>query len=295
MKRLRDILGLVPRTPRIDPTQVRVRELGKELDGLQEQLSAAKRELKEPTRTVEALINVPVIVSAAMISRLWEILEKEPGNPAIVCATVDGRITTWRSLEAALKQANALDREIRVFVIKNERSAEYGRVELYARHGGATEVRVFGEEKKAERLFEALETTILTGIRGTPGYGWFAKHGYRALWAATIIVGAYAFLRGYDALLEPVPGLVAMSVRNPFVAAVIVPVGAGALMWALGHIDRWVRNAIRRYWPMVVVEIGNGEQRDQAAGRVRKTFVAFAVAAVVGALLGLVADLIDAV
>ena len=39
----------------------------------------------------------------------------------------------------------------------------------------------------------------------------------------------------------------------------------GLLCW----VDRHMRAVIRRYWPFVVIEIGNGKQRERVASRVR--------------------------
>lgn len=257
-------------------------EIEEELSKLQGRLVDAKRELVEPTRTIKRTIADPVIVSTTMIGQLWRRLEREKGNPVVVCATADGRITSWRTLDAALEQANALDKEIEAVMIQNERSAAKGGVELYV--GGAVQVRVFGEEEKAERLFADLEARVVTGVRGSPGYCWFARHGHSAGRLVAAVLLAYALAQNVDILGSFLGALAAKAISSPLMFAVGVSVPAAVVVWAVRRADRWMCKAIRRYWPMVVVEIGNGQQREQVAGQVRKAVVSGGGAVAVAAI-----------
>ena len=260
----------------------KLRELEEEVTKLHERLADAQRELVEPTRTIKRTIASPVIVSTAMITKIWKRLEQEKGNPVMICKTADGRITSWRTLDAALDQANAPDKEIEAVWIQNERSAAKGGVELYA--AGVVRVNVFGEEEKAERLFTDLEERIMTGVRGSPGYRWFASYGHSAARLVAIVLVVYTLMKNVDIVASLVEVLAAKVSGSPLIAAVGLPVAAGVVGWTVRRVDGWTGAAIRRYWPIVVVEIGNGKQREKAASQVRKAVVrgggAIAMAAV---------------
>ena len=251
--------------------QSKLREMEGKLATLQKRFADVKRELDEPTRTIKKTIVDPVIVSTEMIAQVWARLEKEPGNPAVICSTTDGRITTWRTLGHALEQANALDRKIAAMMINNERSTASGGVEIYT--AGAVIVRVYGEEKKAESLFADLEAKIISGIRGSPGYGWSAKYGDLAIRSMAAILATYVLVMNLGTLRDLAAQLVVMANSSPLMVAVGILVIAAFVLWSFRRLDRWMYEAIRRYWPMVVVEIGNGKQREQLASRVRGAVV----------------------
>ena len=243
---------------------------------------AAPGTLDETMRTIETTIDVPVVVSVGVIRRRWRILAAQAGSPVIVCGTNDGRVTTWRNLDDALGLANDPGRGIETVSIRSERGAASARVEFFVRNGRSARVHVCDEETMAERLFDALEQAVSRAKREVPGYRWFAAYGHGALRLAAAMAAVYVFLDN-DAVLLELAGRVAFaSVRDPWAGAVAVPLAAGATAWGLAWMDRRVRAAIRRYWPMVVVEMGNGRARARAAARVRKTALAFAGAVVAG-------------
>ncbi|MYD92660.1 MAG: hypothetical protein F4Y02_02985 [Chloroflexi bacterium] len=253
-------------------------ELMRDLATVEERFADIQRELDEPTRTVTGSVKDPVIVSVKRIRHFWARLEKEPGNPVMICGTTDGRITSWRNLEDALKQANALDKEIEAVILKNERSAASGRVELYPKWERAPQLHVFGEETKAERLFADLQEELNVGLRGTPGYRLFAIHGRAAIRCIAVILAGYAFLKNLDPLADATVGVLANADNSPLIVAVAFGALVWATFWIIQRLDSWLGAAIRRYWPMVVVEIGNGRQREQTAGRVRQFVVTGSVA-----------------
>ena len=125
-----------------------------ELARLQQRFADFKRQLDEPTRTIDRSIPDPVIVSSVMIQQVWACLEAGPGSPVMVCQTTDGRITSWRTLSSALKQANASNKQIGAVSIANELSTAKADVRLYATK---VAIHVYGEEADAEKLFADLE------------------------------------------------------------------------------------------------------------------------------------------
>ena len=242
--------------------------------------SELERKLKEPTKTIDRTLQVPVLVSDDMVCRIWRRLEQEAGQPVIICKTTDGRITSWRNLDEALAQANTVDKEIEGIYIKNEDSAKYGCVTIVVIAGGRIGLHVFSEERAAERLFADLETIIGRGIRRIPGYAWMAKQGNFAVRASVVLVFLYAFLK----LPIPLVGIAASALERsnaaPLLVALFGTAAGFAVIWAIGSVVRMVTALFQRYWPMVALEIGNGKQMEQASSRVRKCIVG-----VIGALL----------
>ena len=180
-----------------DEVQSKLRHAEAELAKLQERFADFNRELDAPTRTIDRTIPDPVIVTSEMIQQLWAILEAGPGRPVMVCVTTDGRITSWRTLPAALKQANASDKQIEAINIGNELATAKAQVRLYPTK---VTIHVYAEETDAERLFADLEEAILTGLRGTPGYRWFATHCHSAVRAGIAALMAYAALANLDSV-----------------------------------------------------------------------------------------------
>lgn len=254
--------------------------VGSELEPVTSELQKLERKLKEPTRTIEVTVRQPVLVSDEMICRIWNRLQEEAGQPVIICKTVDGRITSWRSLKEALAQANSTKKQIEGMYIKNEDSTKGGRVEIFTVGGGRINLHVFSDEISAEKLFGDLEDVVHTGIRRTPGYAWMAMKGEILVQACVMLVCLYILLEIPTAPLEVPTFLAERWGAVAPLAALFITFVVLTGVW----INVKIVAAIRHYWPMAALEIGNGKEREQGASRARKVFggaiVTFVVAAI---------------
>ncbi len=265
--------------------------MGDALESTNPELQELKRRLEEPTRTIEATVEKPVLVSEDIVRRIWNRLEKEAGQPVAIYKTIDGRITSWRCVEEALEQANTTSKKIEGIYIKNEDSSKYGQVEIAMIAGGRIRMHVFSDEQSAERLFADLEAAIGTGIRHIPGYAWMAKKGNLGVRVGAVLVLLYGLAKlPFGAVVFPEFALERLGAVPLLAALSVTVVGLGAL-WVVRSVDRMFTALIQRYWPMVALEIGNGRAREQGASRVRKACVGLIIALVVGATLKAVGNL----
>ena len=145
---------------------------------------------------------------------------RETGQPVIIYATTNGRITSWRDLDHALAQANSPENEITACLIKNEDSTQHGEIRIVTASHCVLELHVFGEKTNAERLFNDLQSIVSTGIRRTPVYAWFSKHGHFSIRCATILAVLYRLLKHQQDLQSLVSYALMQANNSPRIVAI---------------------------------------------------------------------------